>query len=136
MFKIRAFPRADINCLYEKLNSLLIKEPTNIILYIGTNDAPYKSSNIILEDILQLKAHINSRLPKAHLFISCPVLRFDTAKAGLTLQSLRNKLKRLPINLLCNENIDASCIGRLGLHPNGKVPGRLAINFISLMQYF
>ena len=88
--------------MYEKLNTLLINEPTNIILHIGTNGAPYKSSNIILKDILQLKAHVNPRLPKAHVFISCPVLRFDNAKAGLTLQSLRNKLTRLPINILCN----------------------------------
>ena len=49
-------------------------------------------------------------------------------------QPMRNKLKRLATNVLSNENIDASCIGRAGLHPNGKGSGRLAINFIPLMQ--
>ena len=36
--KIRDFPGADINCMHKKLNSLLIKDPTNIILHISTHD--------------------------------------------------------------------------------------------------
>ena len=56
-------------------------EPKNVILHIGTNDAPYKNSGIILENIVQLKSYIESRLLNANVYISRP-LRFDNPIAG------------------------------------------------------
>ena len=48
----------------------------------------------------------------------------------LKLVLLRMKLE----NVIQSNNVDASCIGRAGLHPNGKGSGRLAMNYISVMQ--
>ena len=65
--------------------------------------------------------------------MSCPVLRLDHAKAGFTLYQLVRKMKTLE-NVIVNDNIDASCLGKAGLHLNRGGSGRLAINYLSLMQ--
>ena len=50
---------------------LLEKKPENIILHLGTNDAPYKSGNDILNDLIELKDFILEKSPsckkKSHL---------------------------------------------------------------------
>ena len=38
--KVHAFPGADINRMYPEIHSSLIMEAKNVILHIGTNDAP------------------------------------------------------------------------------------------------
>ena len=67
------------------------------------------------------------------LFFSCPVLRRDDANASLTLRHLSYEFKSLT-NAVVNDNVDGSCLGKKGLHLNPMGPGRLSINFISLMQ--
>ena len=49
--KVRSFPGACIDDMYDYLLSLLKKKPTNVILHIGSNDAPYKSANEIKNEI-------------------------------------------------------------------------------------
>ena len=93
-----------------------------------------KNSDVILDDILQLKSHIESVLPNAVVYLSCPILQFDNAKVSLTLVHLRSKMKEVIINIISNENVDSSCLGKVGLHLNAKGSGRLAMNFISLMK--
>ena len=43
------------------------------------------------------------------------------------------KLKDME-NVIQNYNVDASCIGRAGLHHNGKGSGRLATNYTSVIR--
>ena len=57
----------------------------------------------------------------------------DNVKTGFVIHQLRKELKDMG-NVIQNNNVDASCIGRSGLHPNGKGPGRLAFNYIFVMQ--
>ena len=132
--KVRPFPGADVNDMYDYIAPLLRKEPKYIILHIGSNDAPYKTSSDILDDILKLKTHIESVLPNVAIYLSSPIPRFDNVTAGYTIHHLRNKMKDLNFKIIQNDNIDANCIGKIGLHPNGKGTGRLAMNYISLMK--
>ena len=122
--KVRAFPGASTEDMYDYLAPLLRKKPTHIILHIGSNDSPDKTSNVIMKDILKLRTHIESVLPQT--------LRLDHAKAGLTLYKLIRKMKSLG-NVILNDNIDGSCLGKSGLHLNPKGSGRLAMNYLSLM---
>ena len=62
-------------------------------------------------------------------------LTLDDAKANLTLRHLGYELKSLP-NVIVNENVDGSCLGKKGLHLNPKGSGRLSVNYISLMRRF
>ena len=73
-------------------------------------------------------------LPNVKIFISCPVVRFDNYEANFTLRKLDAKLKSTR-NIIMNDNIDKSCIGKKGLHLNAKGSGRLALNYISLMRH-
>ena len=94
-----------------------------MFLHIGSNDAVIKNSDVILDDILQLKSHIESVLPNAVVYLSCPILRFDNAKVGLTSVHLRSKMKEVIINIISNENVDISCLGKASLHLKAKGSG-------------
>ena len=121
--------------MHDYLLPLLRKKPSYIILHIGSNDAPHKSSKQILEEIRGLETYMESTLPCVKLFLSCPVLRLDDAKASLRLRHLSYEFKSLP-NAIVNDNVGGSCLGKKGLHLSPKGSGRLSINFISLMQRF
>ena len=132
--KVRPFPGADTQDMFDFIAPLLKRMPTYIILHIGCNDALDKNSSEIYSDIMKLKAHIMAKLPNSAVIISCPVLRTDNAKASLTLNRLRNVIMKECNYFLIHENIDSSCLGKAGLHLNSKGTGRLAMNFISLMR--
>ena len=131
--KIRAFPGAHVDDLYDYLVPLLKKRPSNIFIHIGSNDAPFKSANEIFNEIRCLKSFIEQMVPGINIFMSCPVIRLDDKKANNTLCELAILLKDAG-NIICNDNVDSSCLGKKGLHLNPKGSGRLAINFISLMR--
>ena len=132
--KVRSFPGAKINDMYDYLKPLLKKKPSNIILQIGSNDSPYKSINEITNEISALKSFIKGTLPETKIFLSCPVIRTDNRKANNTLRELDVYFKNNFANIVVNDNIDISCLGKRGLHLNPKGSGRLAINYISLMR--
>lgn len=132
--KVRCFPGATVNDMYNYLIPLLNKKPTYIILQIGSNDSPYKSFIEIANEISDLKTFIADILPDTKVFISCPVIRLDDRNANSTLRKLNKYLKDNFSDIVINDNIDGSCIGKRGLHLNAKGSGRLAINYISLMR--
>ena len=131
--KVRPFPGARVDDMYDYLAPLLKKKPSNVIIHIGSNDAPSKSANDIANEIRCLKSFIEQKVPDVKLFVSCPVLRLDNKKANNILRELNILLKSAG-KFVCNDNVDSSCLGRKGLHLNLKGSGRLAINFISLMR--
>ena len=121
--KVRSFHGADIRDMCGH-----IAPAYKIILHIGWNDAPNKSSGEIVE-----RALIETVLPYAKGYLSSPIPRYDNVKAGFIMHQLRMKLKDME-NVIQNNNFDTSCIGRAGLHPNGKGFGTLAMNYISVMR--
>ena len=131
--KVRSFPGSNIDDMYDYLKPLLKKKPSYIIIHVRSNDAPFKTSSQILDEMKNLIAHIESVLPSAIVYLSCPILRFDDAKAKLTLHHLIMKMQYLP-NMILHDNVDKSCLGKKGAHLNPKGSGRLAINFLSLMR--
>ena len=111
--------------MYDYIAPLLRKKPTVIILHIGSNDSLDKTLNTIMNDILK-RLYIEVSLPTATVYLSCPILRLDHAKARFTLNNLNNKMKSLE-NVIVNEHIDGSCLGKAGLHLNFRSSVRLAI---------
>ena len=132
--KVRPFPGATVDEMFDYLNPLLKKTPSNIILHIGSNDSPNKTSDEIAKEIIHLNAYIESVLPSVNIYWSCPVLRLDNKQANMVLPELSQWLKFFPKNFIDNNNIDGTCIGRKGLHLNTKGSSRLATNFISLLR--
>ena len=132
--KVRSYQVAKIRDMYGYFTPLLKKEPTYIFLHVGSNNSPNEDSTAILDKLLLLKMHIKLILPNVKIYLSCPVLRIDDAKANLTLRNFTNKLKSLNIDVIINDNVDVTCLGKAGLHLNPKGSGRLAMNFLSLMR--
>ena len=132
--KVRAFSGSNIKNMYNYMIPLLQKEPEYILLHVGTADAPFKSSEQILTELLQLKTHIETMLPGVIVIISQPIMRTDNMKANLTIQQLARKLDNLKIRILDNSNIGDVHLGRKGLHLNGRGTGRLALNIMSLIK--
>ena len=87
--KVRPFPGADVDDMYQYIL------PDNIILHIGANDTPNKTYPEILNEIAELKLYIESILPHVNIYLFCPILRTDNAKAGFTIHHLRQKMKAL-----------------------------------------
>ena len=52
----------DVKDMYDYLKPLLRKDPKHIVLHVGSNNPPYKSSNEIFDEILKLKPSIKSLL--------------------------------------------------------------------------
>ena len=66
--------------------------------------------------------------------MSCPIIRNDNKNAHFILRSLDKYLKSSIKEIVVNDNVDASCLGKSGLHLNAKGSGRLAINYTALMR--
>ena len=59
--KVRSFPEATINDMYDYIKPLLKKAPDNVILNVSTNDAPNSSSRAILDNMLYSKVLLKKR---------------------------------------------------------------------------
>ena len=48
--KVRSFSGSTIADMYDYIKPLLRKQPTHLLLHVGSNDAPFKTSNLILDE--------------------------------------------------------------------------------------
>ena len=134
--KVRSFPGSSIADMYSYLQPLLTKEPTYILLHVSTNDVNNKNinSDIILNNILQLKHYIETKLPNATVYISSPTVRTDNHKANTILRNMTEKLKLLQIPMMNNSNIQPEQLGSKGLHLNSWGNAKIAMNIFSLIR--
>ena len=132
--KVRAFGGSKIEDMYDFLIPFLKKEPRYILLHVGTNDAPYKSPDRILNELILLKQYVEKFLPGSTVIISQPIVRYDDPRASLTIVNLLRKMAALNVKIMDNSNITDIHLGKKGLNLNGKGNGRLALNIISLIR--
>ena len=78
--KVRYFRGATINDMCNYIKPLLKKVPDNVILHVGTNDAPNSTSRAIL-DTMSLKSFIEKELPQSKVCISHVVKRTNNGNA-------------------------------------------------------
>ena len=131
--KVEACPGATIKDIYGIVTPLLAKRPSKVIVHVGTNDSPYKPSDVIVNEISLLRTYIESNLPGGTVIISCPIMRTDNKLANITIRAIAVAMDSMP-NTILNDKINALCLGKKGLHLNPKGSGKLALNFISKMQ--
>ena len=132
--KVRYFPSATIDDMYSYLIALLEKQPEVLILHVGTNDAPKRTSQEIIKSLLNLKSFIAKKLPDCNIIISTPVKRTDDWKAMLTIKKVSEIACQLELNTIDNSNINENHLGRKGLHLNRKGTGRLVLNFLNKIK--
>ena len=132
--KVRCHAGACIDDIYDYIAPLLKKKPSTVMLHVCTNDAKRKSSDQIIAELENLKRYIERSIPNVLVVISCPVIRTDDKKANDVLREVDGKIKSLFVNFIDNDNIDKTYLSKKGLHLNQKGTGRLARNFIALLQ--
>ena len=135
--KVRTHPGAKIKDMYDHLNPYLRKKPKYLILHIGTNDASIqeKTSDVIFDEILQLKRYAESKVPDIKVTISCPIIRLDNSLANLKIVHLNQKLKTENVSVIQNENIKREHLGKMGLHMIPRGTARMAMNFIAFIKH-
>ena len=105
--KVRSFCGAGVYEIYAKLDGILKKKPSNIILHVGTNEQTIKMP------------HWTERSGYMYYMYY------------LTILQLVKKIKSLNINYLCNVNIWGNCLGVKGLHLNPRGwDGSLLISYL------
>ena len=130
------FPRGnDKRYVWLHLTSVK-KAPDNVILHVGTNDAPNSISRAILDSMLTLKSFIEKTLPKSKVCISFLVKRTGNGKATLTVNKVNEHLSALQLDIVDNANINVTSLNRGGLHLNKTGTGKLAVNFIKKIKSF
>ena len=65
--KVKHYSGATIDDVYKKLKYITSHRPDVVILHLRTNDAPNKTSNAIVDNILSLKHAVEKALPYCNL---------------------------------------------------------------------
>ena len=134
--KVRSFPEATINDMYDYIKPLLKKAPDNVILNVSTEDAPNSSSRAILDNMLSLKSFIEKALTQSKVCISNVVKKTDNGKATLTVNKVNEHQSALQLEIVYNSNINVTGLNRGELHLNETGTGKLAVNFIKKIKCF
>ena len=112
---------------------MLKKKPENIILHVGTNDAPYKSDTDILKDLIDLKDFILEKSPSCKkITLSSPTVHTDRENAKKN--NLTNRLKKQGIPYITHDHITQKHLYRDGLHLNSVGFSILTENFLSYFR--
>ena len=133
--KVRYFPGAKIKDMYNYAILLLEKKRENIILHLGTDDAPYKSDNNILKDLIELKDFIQEKLPSCKkITLSSPTVRPDRKNAKKKDENLTNRLRKQGIPYIKHDKITHKHLYRDGLLLNSVGFSILDENFLSYIR--
>ena len=134
--KVCAHPGATTQDMQHHLTALLRKQPSHLVLHVGTNDTPddTKKAEDIYEEILELKRYTESLVQGITVVISCPIIRRDNNKANVKVIHLRSMLRTSGMEIISNENIDYPLLGKKGLHLSNKGVRAFAANMIGYLK--
>ena len=69
LVKVKRFPGPTVDDLNHHTIQIIREKPTNVIMHIGTNDAPTSSSREIQDNLLELKSLVNEKLPQCKVWL-------------------------------------------------------------------
>ena len=103
LVKVKRFSGSTVDdSSHHHIIPIIRKKPTNMIIHIGTNDAPSSTSREIQDNLLKLKALVNKKLPQFKLWLSTPTLRTTyNGKATLTVTQLVHSVTMSPCLRQC-----------------------------------
>ena len=132
--KVKIFPEATIDDMYDYIKALLKKRPDNIILHVGTNNTVNEPFKLVLSKLLDLKKFIEHTLPESNIVISNLITRIDNGKASLTVVKTNEHLHGLQMDFINNGNITSNELNKGGLHLNPRDLGKLAIMLLGELK--
>ena len=115
---MKSFSGANVRDMQDNIKPILRHKPEYIILHVGTNDSLNLPPNEILDKILELKNKIEEINKYCKVIILTPTCRFDSLKAGNTVNELTNMVINLKVPIINNKNINRKHLGYKGLHLN------------------
>jgi len=129
----KSFPGASIEDMEDFIRPITRKQPENIVLHIGTNDLrSSQSAQQIAESIVNLADQVQSDSPSTQVSISAILFRRESelwTKAQEVNKLLRRFCNNRGWDFILNDNIDAGCLNRGGLHLNLKGVRELSSNY-------
>ena len=130
--KVRYFPEAKIKDMYNYAIPLLERKPENIILHLGTNDAPYKTDTDILKDLIELKDFILENSPSCRkITLSSSPVCTGRENAKKNNEKITNRLKKQGIPYTRHDSITHKHLHHNGVHLNTVGFSILAENFLT-----
>ena len=115
------------------------KKPDKMIIHVGTNDISKSIQNTSENLDLVINA-IHELSPATQVFFSELCIRNDLQGSFSKVKQKNEHLRKFchdrNIGLICNENIDNSCLAKKKLHMNQKGLKRLALNFKNFLEKF
>ena len=108
-----------------------MKQPQRIMLHIGTNDAPFLTSENMFKELKELRNFILNFLRNVKLIFSTPVIRTDKSNANENNKQFINCLKKAKFHCIHHTNITEDHLNAYGLHINAYGTRVLAKNLIS-----
>ena len=133
--KVRSFPGAVIDDLYDYMRPLLRKRPSNVIIHCGTNDSMTSSAKEIADKLLLLRKFVLSELNDCNVILSSPVNRLDSTQQGIIVRNVNVILKNTSgIEVIDNSNISAKHLGKKKLHLNPSGSTILTRNILNSMK--
>ena len=134
--RVRSFPGATTDDMFDYLKPLLKKAPEKILLVIGTNDLDRRKPEEVIEKLKELKSFIHASLPQCHIVISQIIMRKDKPEINMKGKKLNDMLPQVGCDILRQNTIQMEHLGRRGLHLNHKGNAQLAKNIISKVKSF
>ena len=131
LIKVRPFPCATIQDIKFFVVPHLKEKSDNIIIHVGTNNAPRFSPYEMFQDMQSLRNFILKYLPSTRITISTPVLRVDKANANDINKAFTELVKESNLDFISHENKKESHINEYGLHINRTGSSILTKNLIS-----
>ena len=128
--KVRKFPGAITDDMYDYLVPLIQKQSDNVILHVGINDASSYNSSKIVNNILKLRSFLSQKLPNANIILSKPIMRSDTAAGKVTIEEVNKQLNDFDFDMIDNSNLSRAHLNGRGLHLNTKGMLQFAKNLI------
>ena len=127
----KSFSGSTVEDMSDFVKPFLRRTPDEIILHIGTNNLSTDEPKQLGEKIVDLARFIARESPSTKLAVSSLIVRKDDldGKVKNVNKTLRSFCNSNGWTFISNENIDASCINKGGLHLNRKGVYKLAGNF-------
>ena len=127
----KSFSGSTVEDMSDFVKPFLRRSPDEIILHIGTNNLSTDEPKQLGEKIVNLARFIERESPLSKLAVSSLIVRKDDLdrKVKTVNKTLRSFCNSNGWTFISNENIDASCINKGGLHLNRKGVYKLAGNF-------
>ena len=100
--KVKNFPGATIDDMYDYIKPLLKGCPDNIVLHVGANNMVNEPSKLVLDKLLNLKKFVEHTLRESNVVIFNLITRTDNGRSSLTVIKTNEHLHGLPMDIIDN----------------------------------